>query len=80
MTQPPECTNDGGVLNGSMPSDDCRDSNYVVGIGCVAHPEKETQGDNREQAHYVHQNSGDSRLPNTGSNQSTHRSYAADSK
>jgi hypothetical protein len=45
MTQPPESTNQGGVFYGPMPSDDCRNSNYVVRIGCVAHPEKETQDD-----------------------------------
>ncbi len=50
MSDAPERANHGGVAHFFVARDDRRDSDHVIGISGVAHPEKEAERDNGEQA------------------------------
>ena len=49
MTQPPECSDQAGMTDAVLAADDCRDGDYMIGVGCVSHPEQESESDNGEQ-------------------------------
>ena len=50
MSDTPERANHGGVAHFFVARDDRRDSDHVIGISGVAHPEKEAERDDGEQA------------------------------
>src|SRR5215469_3246294 len=50
MATAPKNADQAGFQDGTLPADDCRNGNDMVGIGGVAHPEKKTDYKNGESA------------------------------
>ena len=63
MPQAPEDANQRGILDGAMPGHDRGNRHDVIGIRGVAHPEKESQHNNREQVDHITVNATDSSRP-----------------
>jgi hypothetical protein len=47
----PENSGERGAANLTLPTNNGRDGNDVIGVGSVTHTEKETEGEDREKSH-----------------------------